>query len=117
MKRTEWVVAGATKAQIIDKTRAAIAAHQFVSPESGSLSFMLSKSGYLNDQVGGPWLPHVMLFIAHGQAAAWGAGLEGSPILGQEGSELESTVLFIPVRYWSDGSPAPTDAAPHTHTK
>jgi hypothetical protein len=77
---------------------------------------MLSKSGYVNDQTTGPWLPHVMLFVPHGQAAAWGAGLEGSPILGQEGSELESTVLFIPVRRWSDGSPAPAPTARHTHT-
>jgi hypothetical protein len=116
MKRTEWVLAGATRDEMIEKTRAAVADHSFRSPEPGAFSFMLSKEGYLGDDAGGPWLPHVMLFVPHGQAAAWAAGVEGSPILGQEGSEIESTVLYIPVRRWSDGSPAPQAAAQHTHT-
>jgi len=117
LKRTEWVLAGASKEQMIEKTRSAVADHSFKSPEAGAFSFMLSKDGYVNDQAAGPWLPHVMLFVPHGQAAAWGADLEGSPILGKDGSEIESTVLFIPVRRWSDGSPAPAPAQPHTHTK
>src|ERR1700733_8501970 len=95
LKRTEWVLAGVTREQMIEKTRAAVADHSFTSPEPGSFSFMLSKDGYLSDESAGPWLPHVMLFVPHGQAAAWGAGLEGSPILGKDGSEIESTVLFI----------------------
>jgi hypothetical protein len=77
---------------------------------------MLSKIGYLNDEAGGPWYPHVMLFVPHGQAAVWAAGLDGSPVLGQEGSELESTVLFIPVPRWSDGTLAPSPGQPHTHS-
>jgi len=117
LKRTEWVLAGATREQMIEKTRAAVADHSFKTPEPGAISFMLSKNGYITDQAAGPWLPHVMFFLPHGQAAAWAAGLEGSPIIGQEGNELESTVLFVPVRRWSDGSPAPSPAEPHTHTK
>jgi hypothetical protein len=117
MKRTEWVLAGASKDQMIQRTRAAVADHSFKNPEPGAISFMLSKSGYINDDVSGPWLPHVMFFLPHGQAAAWGAGLERSPVVGSEGSEIESTVLFVPVRRWSDGSPAPAPTEPHTHTK
>jgi hypothetical protein len=117
LKRTEWVLAGVTREQMIEKTRSAVADHSFASPEPGSFSFMLSKDGYISDESAGPWLPHVMLFVPHGQAAAWGAGLEGSPILGKDGSEIESTVLYIPVRRWSDGTPAPPPATPHTHTK
>ena len=117
LKRTEWVLAGVSREQMIEKTRAAVADHSFQNPEPGALSFMLSKSGYITDEVAGPWLPHVMFFLPHGQAAAWGAGLEGSPVIGREGSELESTVLFVPVRRWSDGSPAPAPPEPHTHTK
>jgi hypothetical protein len=108
IKRTEWVLAGVAKEQMIEKTRAAVADHNFKAPEPGAFSFMLSKEGYLSDEGAGPWLPHVMLFVPHGQAAAWGAGLEGSPVLGHEGSPLGSTVLFIPVPRWSDGSLAPT---------
>jgi hypothetical protein len=107
LKRTEWVLAGLNRKQLIEKARLAYSRHVFVAPESGAFSFMLSKQGYLSDQAAGPWLPHVMLFVPHGQAANWGAGLEGSPILGGEGSPFEPTVLFIPVRRWSDGLPVP----------
>jgi hypothetical protein len=116
LKRTEWVLAGATKEQLIEKTRAAVADHTFKDPEPGSFSFMLSKNGVVGPDASGPWLPHVMMFVPHGQAALWAAGVEGSPILGQEGSDIESTVLYIPVRQWSDGSPAPVPAEKHTHT-
>jgi len=115
LKRTEWVLAGASKQQLIEKARAAFADHTFVAPEAGSFSFMLSKQGYLSDVGAGPWLPHVMLFVPHGQAAIWGASLEGSPILGADGHPVEPTVLFIPVRGWSDGTPAPPLPPPEKH--
>lgn len=115
LKRTEWALAGATKQQMIERTRAAFAKHQFKMPEAGSFSFMLSKHGNLGDPAGGgPWLPHVMLFVPHGQAKTWGAGLEGSPILGTESSPIDPTVLFIPVRRWSDGTPVPIPSE-HRH--
>jgi hypothetical protein len=104
LKRTEWVLAGDTRQQLIDKARAAFATRQFDAPEAGAFSFMLSKQGYLSDAAAGPWRPHVMFFVQAGQAAVWGAGLEGSPILGKDGGPIEPTVLFIPVPRWSDGS-------------
>ena len=113
LKRTEWVLAGDTKAQMIEKTKAAIASHEFKAPEPGAFSFMLSKEGYVSDDAGGPWLPHVMFFLPHGQAAVWGADAEGSPIIGKDSSAIETTVLFVPVRSWSDGSPAPPPAQKH----
>ena len=113
LKRTEWVLAGATKQQMIEKTRAAIASHEFKAPEAGALSFMLSKNGYLGDAAAGPWLPHVMFFLPHGQTDDWGANKEGSPVIGQDAGPIESTVLFIPVRSWSDGSPAPPPPKKH----
>ena len=112
LKRTEWVLAGIGRAQMIEKARAA----RFTAPEAGSLSFMLSKQGYLSDDSAGPWLPHVMFFVPPGQAVAWGAGLKASPILGADGSPFEPTVLLIPVRQWSDGSPAPAPATEHQHS-
>ena len=113
LKRTEWVLAGATRQQLIEKTRAAFASHTFKAPGAGAFSFMLSKNGYLGDDAAGPWLPHVMFFLPHGQAANWGANKEGSPIIGQDGSAIESTVLFIPVGSWSDGTPAPPPPKKH----
>ncbi len=115
VERSKWVVAGLTKQQMIEKNRAAFESHQFRAPEAGSFSFMLSKDGYLSDEAGGPWLPHVMFFVPHGQGTTWGAGLEGSPVLGTESGPYEPTVLFIPVRRWSDGSPGPTPTPPHKH--
>jgi len=69
--------------------------------------------GYLGDEAGGPWLPHVMFFLPQGQTENWGANKEGSPVIGQDGGALESTVLFIPVRSWSDGTPAPPPPGKH----
>jgi hypothetical protein len=74
---------------------------------------MLSKNGYLGDEAAGLWLPHVMFFLPHGQADSWGASQEGSAIIGQDGGAIQSTVLFIPVRSWSGGSPAPSPATKH----
>ena len=113
LQRTEWVLAGATRQQLIEKTRAAFASHTFKAPEAGAFSLMLSKDGYLGDDAAGPWLPHVMFFLPHGQADNWGANKEDSPIIGQDGGAIESTVLFIPVRSWSDGSPAPPPPKKH----
>ena len=90
---------------MMQKARAAFASHRFTSPDAGSLSFMLSRQGYLAGAEG-PWLPHVMLFIPHGQVRNWGAGVKASPVLGADGKVFEPTVLVIPVRRWSDGSPA-----------
>jgi hypothetical protein len=115
LRRTEWALAGMSNARMIEEARAAVASGHFTAPEAGSFSFMLSSQGYLGDAVAGPWLPHVMLFVPHGQAALWAAGVEGSPVLGAEGNPFEPTVLFIPVRRWSDGSPAPIPTGEHAH--
>jgi hypothetical protein len=106
IKRTEWALAGFSKQQMMQRTQAAISNGSFRDPAPGSFSFMLSKDGYVSDDAG-PWLPHVMFFVPHGQAVVWGAGQAGSPVLGKDGCALEPTVLFIPVRRWSDGSSAP----------
>ena len=111
MKRTEWALSGASRQEMIERTRTAYANHTFKSPEPGALTYMLSKGGYLGDAAAGPWLPHLMFFLPHGQAAAWGACQEESPIICHDGGEIQSTLLLIPVRAWSDGSPAPPLAA------
>ena len=111
LERTKWVLAGTSKEQIIERTKAAAAGHLAKAPEAGAFSFMLSKQGYLGDRVG-PWLPHVMFFVSDGKAADWGANKDGSPVLGQDRSPL-TTVLFVPVRSWSDGSPAPPPTEQH----
>jgi hypothetical protein len=115
LKRTEWVLAGMSRAQMAEAARKAMANHTFTAPDPASFSFMLSKQGYLGDAAGGPWHPHVMFFVPHGTAAAWAAGLKASPILGVEGDASEPTTLYIPVPRWSDGSPATSAADAHQH--
>ncbi len=108
LKRTEWVLAGAAKPALVERTRSALAGKEFADPELGSLSYMMSVQGHLNE-ADGHWHPHVMVFVPRTTAA--GANLPGSPIYAQEGDDIEPvTILMVPVRTWSDGSP---DAAMH----
>jgi hypothetical protein len=110
LARTKWVLEGDTREQMAQKAKAAYTSHQFTDPAPGSFSFMLSKESYLNDDVKGPWRPHVMFFIAQSQMATWDAGFAGSPILGPPPGTFrayEPTTIAIPVAHWSDGSPAP----------
>ncbi|HET9320847.1 MAG TPA: hypothetical protein VFO27_13765, partial [Bryobacteraceae bacterium] len=55
LRRTEWALAGIGKAEMIEKARTAVASGGFTAPEQGSVSFMLSKQGYLGDEAAGPW--------------------------------------------------------------
>ena len=113
LKRTEWVLAGASKAQLMERTKAAIADGTFKAPEPGALTYMMSKNGYLSDDADGPWLPHVMFFVPRGQAANWGADKDGSPVIVADGTELDTTVFMLPVRRWSDGTPGPQPPIQH----
>jgi hypothetical protein len=107
LKRTEWVLAGATKAQLLEKTKAAIAAHQITAPEPGAMCYMLSKGGNLGDAAGGPWHPHLMFFTPRLPASAWGAGQPGAPVLGGDDGGIDpATTFMVPVAKWSDGTPA-----------
>jgi hypothetical protein len=107
LKRTEWVLAGASKQEMIDRTKAALADKTFVAPEPGAMCYMMSAQGYLNDH-DGHWMPHVMIYVPRAKPSSWGANLAGSPVAALEGDELDPvTVFLVPVRHWSDGTPAP----------
>jgi hypothetical protein len=106
IKKTELVIAGRTKAQIFDAIAVAIDKKELPPPEPGAMSYMLSKQGYLGDQAGGPWLPHLMFFTPETESKAWGADLPGSPIITLQNPEERLTVFMIPVRRWSDGTAA-----------
>ena len=107
LKRSEWVLAGASKQQMIDRTKAALADKTFVSPEPGAMCYMLSAQGYLNDH-DGHWMPHVMIYVPHAKAASWGANQKDSPIAAFEADDIDPVSVFlIPVRHWSDGTAAP----------
>ena len=110
LERTKWVLAGVSKADMLDRTKAELAANTYTMPEAGAMSYMMSKQGYLNDAVG-HWHPHLMFFLAHTDGAAWGADLDGSPVFAAKGNPEPVTTFFVPVPKWSDG----TSAAMETH--
>lgn len=106
IKKTDLVIAGRTKEQMFEAIAAAIDKKELPAPEPGAMSYMLSKQGYLGDQAAGPWLPHLMFFTPKTDSIAWGADLPGSPIITFQNTEEHMTVFLIPVRRWSDGTPA-----------
>ena len=104
LERTEWVLTGVSRTDMIARTKAELAANTFVMPEPGAMSYMLSKHGYLSD-AGGHWHPHLMFFVAHTDGAAWGANLDGSPVYALQGDPEPVTTFIVPVTNWSDGTP------------
>jgi hypothetical protein len=103
-KRTVMALAGQSKAQIVDGTKAALATKELPGPEPGAMSYMMSKAAYLTDH-GDHNMAHLMFYTPPMDAAALGADLPGSPVM--FGASDPVTVFFIPVGKWSDGTAAP----------
>ena len=106
LERAKWVFAGASIPQMIERTRAEIAAKTYVMPEPGAMSFMLSKEQKLGDS-GTHWHPHLMFFVAAKNDGEMGANLKGSPVLHPVADAPDAFGTFlVPVGTWSDGTPA-----------
>jgi hypothetical protein len=107
IKRTELVLAGQSREQIQEWTKAAYAKKDLpTTPEPGAMSFMMSKEAYLTDD-GGHNLAHLMFYTPLMDGKNWGAGLPKSPvILLQKGPPEPFNVFLVPVGKWSDGTPA-----------
>jgi hypothetical protein len=105
LKRTEWAIAGVSRADMIKRTSAELAANRIATPEPGAVAFMMSKQGYLGD-VAGHWHPHLMFFFAHVDAHDWGADLHGSPVFAARDDSERITTFFVLLPAWSDGTPA-----------
>jgi hypothetical protein len=110
LKRTELVLAGLSKAQIIDGLKT-FQNNGLPPIEPGGMSYMMSRQGRLNDSAG-HWVPHLMFYVPLTDAVTWGAGVPGSPVLLNphfNGAPEPVTEFMIPVSEWSDGTPADTD--------
>lgn len=103
IKKTEWILAGKSKAEMFESVKAGLDKGELPTQEIGAMCYMLSNDGYLGDPVQ-HWHPHVMFFLPQMKAEAWGAGLKGSPILAGLDPEDRLTVFLIPVGKWSDGT-------------
>jgi hypothetical protein len=124
LRRTQWVLAGVARTEMLARTQAAIAAHEIRPPEVGAMVYMMSRRGYLGDEAAGPWYPHLMFLMPRTPGGEWGADLKGSPIFSDSSRPEPLTVFFVPVGRWSDGTPRsdaparfeePSQASTHTH--
>ena len=109
IKRTELVLAGLSKAQMIDSIKAEFDKKELPAPEPGAMCYMMSRAGHLNDAVG-HFVPHLMFYFPLTDKASWGADLPDSPVSLNpqfQGGPEPITEFVIPVGKWSDGTPAP----------
>src|SRR5579862_8042668 len=108
-KRTEMVLAGESKAQIIEGIKIFI--KQKLPPlEPGAMSYMMSKEQYLTDDGPPNWMAHVMFYTPLMEGAVWGADLPHSPVMLNpqfHGNPEPINVFMMPAGRWSDGTPDP----------
>ena len=98
MKQTGMALAGATKAQITEAVRAAVARKELGAPESGSMAYMMSRNAYLTDR-GGHNLAHLMFELPRG-------GLfQEDPNFFVSWDPAPVIEFNVPVGKWSDGAP------------
>lgn len=103
IKRTELILAGRTKAQMVEAMTAAIDSKELPPMEPGAMCYMLSKQGYLNSR-DGHWHPHLMFFVSQAEPATWGANMPGTPIYAFDDTWGRMTTFMVPVQQWSDGT-------------
>ena len=118
LKRTELVLAGVARAELMTRIAAAISAKELDAPQIGGMSYMMSKAQYLGDRYL-HWMPHVMIYTPNTITADdWGANRPGSPVFGgpdelPNGEREPWAIFLVPVSHWSDGSPTVTMKGAH----
>jgi hypothetical protein len=108
-KRTEMILAGLSKTQIMDRLKQAVARKEIPALEPGAMCYMMSRQQNLGDAPG-HWHPHLMFYGARSDAGDWGNDLPGSPVYlnpqFQNSPEQLATYMVV-VERWSDGTSAP----------
>lgn len=116
-KRTELLLAGHSKQEVIAALKALIDEKELPPLERGTVSYMMSKSSYLTDY-GDHNVPHLMFFQTDTDDTAWGANLTNSPVLAVNYWYLSAeaypqlktfprqSVFSVEVDKWSDGTAA-----------
>ena len=101
--RTKLILTGSSEDAAFAAVTAALDSGKLRSYELGAMCYMMSKHQYLNDQ-GKAWHPHLMFFLP--LKSQWGADLPGSPIYSSDDTPDHVTIFMVPVKHWSDGTPA-----------
>jgi hypothetical protein len=117
--QTKLLLDGHSKVETIAAIKAAFEKKELPAFEPGGVSYMMSKSAYLTDS-GNHNAPHLMFYAPTKDAAAWGANLPNSPMMGVNYWYLSEqsypqllgfppiTVFLVGADKWSDGTPAPS---------
>jgi hypothetical protein len=97
MKQTGLALAGASRPQIADAIRTAVARKELGPPEPGSMAYMMSKEAYLTDR-GGHNLAHVMFELPRDGVlrdnSSFFVSWDPAPVI----------EFNVPVGQWSDGT-------------
>ena len=107
LKKTELVLAGKSKAEILANTASALDKKELPTLAPGAMCYMMAKQQYLSDE-GMNWHPHVMFFVSGDVVKSWGANLPGSPVIAGSDPEERVTVFMVLAGTWSDGTPGPS---------
>jgi hypothetical protein len=102
------VLAGRTKAEIVEGNKAAFEKGGLPPLQPGGMSYMMSKGAYLTyDQDHN--LAHLMFYTPPLDSKVWGGELPKSPVMlnPQFKGAQPIDVFVVPVGRWSDGTPAP----------
>ena len=103
LMKTKLVLAGKSKAEIVQATLLALDKKELLPLEPGAMCYMLSKHQYLNDE-GKSWHPHLMFLVSGDAAKSWGANMPGSPVIAANDPEEGATIFMVWVAEWSDGT-------------
>ena len=99
LKQTGLALAGATRTQIREAIKAAVARKELGPPETGSMAYMMSREAYLTDQ-GSHNLAHVMFELPRDgvfpDSSAYFVSWDPAPVI----------EFNVPVGEWSDGTDA-----------
>jgi len=109
-KRTEMVLAGQSKAQIMEGITLFIK-KELPALEPGAMTYMMSKKAYLADG-GDHNMAHLMFYTPLLDGAVWGADLPDSPLMLNpqfKGTPEPVDVLMVLTGMWSDGTLAPVN--------
>jgi hypothetical protein len=116
VRRTALVLEGEhDKAALDAAIKADMVRHSLPPLEPGALTYMMSRQQFLNDEAHN-WVPHLMFYFPRSDAATWGADKDDAPPMlnpqFQRSSE-QISVVMVPVKHWSDGTPAPMPGMQH----
>jgi hypothetical protein len=108
-KRTEMILSGLPKPQVIDRIKQAVAKKEVPALEAGAMCYMMSREQNLGD-AGGHWHPHLMFYGPRSDGGDMGNDLPGAPVYlnpqFQNSPEGLATYMVV-VERWSDGVLAP----------